>query len=709
MFYFKKIGKSLKLKTIIMVISILFITISITLTINLIQIKDRLKAALEREIYTSGLLVKKIVDTNLSFFALENLSGMNLFLNEVLNSNENISYVFISNKKRIILYHNNLSYENTPLDQAIYTDRILTDSWKILPIGQYYESVTPVSFDNQTIGYIHVGVDKSIIDKEIIKIILKTVLIFIGALIFTILMLIFFISKKIVSPITALSQEMKGITKNMNLKKQVHVIGQDEISVLGKEFNLMLEEIRNYSENLEEMVEERTEELKKSLDQVNMLNLQQSGDYFLTSLLINPLMEENKQHSKNIEMDVYLSQKKKFDFGHRKGEIGGDICIIDEIELQGKQYTVFVNGDAMGKSLQGAGGALVMGVVFRSFITRTKLMKIMRNFYPERWLKNCYEELQNIFVSFNGSMMISAVVGLIDTETGFICYFNAEHPWSVLYRDKKAVFTDESLSLRKIGIDIEKQNLIIHSLQLEYKDVFLVGSDGRDDIMIGYDEKTNTRIINENEYQFLEIVERSEADLNQIILEIKKMGEITDDLSLIRIFYKKEIMPEISEVEAFKIKMKAEKAFQENRLEEAVNIFLNLASKYKKQAVYSRIIDCYRLLGNNYLEKEAEILETALIQFPSNLDFIFNISLVYKKLKNYEKALDYGEKFRLYQEYHINNLINLADIYRLAKNDIGFLKIMNILKMIAPNNVNYIKLKEITEKEFISSQNSRIK
>lgn len=692
-----------------MVISILFITISITLTINLIQIKDRLKAALEREIYTSGLLVKKIVDTNLSFFALENLSGMNLFLNEVLNSNENISYVFISNKKRIILYHNNLSYENTPLDQAIYTDRILTDSWKILPIGQYYESVTPVSFDNQTIGYIHVGVDKSIIDKEIIKIILKTVLIFIGALIFTILMLIFFISKKIVSPITALSQEMKGITKNMNLKKQVHVIGQDEISVLGKEFNLMLEEIRNYSENLEEMVEERTEELKKSLDQVNMLNLQQSGDYFLTSLLINPLMEENKQHSKNIEMDVYLSQKKKFDFGHRKGEIGGDICIIDEIELQGKQYTVFVNGDAMGKSLQGAGGALVMGVVFRSFITRTKLMKIMRNFYPERWLKNCYEELQNIFVSFNGSMMISAVVGLIDTETGFICYFNAEHPWSVLYRDKKAVFTDESLSLRKIGIDIEKQNLIIHSLQLEYKDVFLVGSDGRDDIMIGYDEKTNTRIINENEYQFLEIVERSEADLNQIILEIKKMGEITDDLSLIRIFYKKEIMPEISEVEAFKIKMKAEKAFQENRLEEAVNIFLNLASKYKKQAVYSRIIDCYRLLGNNYLEKEAEILETALIQFPSNLDFIFNISLVYKKLKNYEKALDYGEKFRLYQEYHINNLINLADIYRLAKNDIGFLKIMNILKMIAPNNVNYIKLKEITEKEFISSQNSRIK
>jgi hypothetical protein len=41
------------------------------------------------------------------------------------------------------------------------------------------------------------------------------------------------------------------------------------------------------------------------------------------------------------------------------------------------------NGDAMGKSLQGAGGALVAGVVIKAILTRTLLYSEYQNRYPE--------------------------------------------------------------------------------------------------------------------------------------------------------------------------------------------------------------------------------------------------------------------------------------------------------------------------------------
>ena len=43
----------------------------------------------------------------------------------------------------------------------------------------------------------------------------------------------------------------------------------------------------------------------------------------------------------------------------------------------------------MGKSLQGAGGALVMGVVFNAYINRTPLFA--SNKTPEAWLTEIYE------------------------------------------------------------------------------------------------------------------------------------------------------------------------------------------------------------------------------------------------------------------------------------------------------------------------------
>jgi adenylate cyclase len=138
--------------------------------------------------------------------------------------------------------------------------------------------------------------------------------------------------------------------------------------------NSMKKELEVYNTQLEHLVEERTRELKNTLVQVQTLKTQQDGDYFLTSLLIRPLGGDFSK-SEKINVELLVRQKKKFIFRRWDSEIGGDLCAAYSIRLENRDYTVFINGDAMGKSMQGAGGALVFGTVFKAVVSRTQVSR----------------------------------------------------------------------------------------------------------------------------------------------------------------------------------------------------------------------------------------------------------------------------------------------------------------------------------------------
>lgn len=317
------------------------------------------------------------------------------------------------------------------------------------------------------------------------------------------------------------------------------------LKLLSSQISVSIENAKFYEE-LEQKVQERTKELAKAhkeleqtFEEVNTLKIQQDGDYFLTSLLIKPLMT-NQVKSNTVNIDYIAIQKKKFKFRKWKEELGGDICIAHTIPLKNKKHTVFVNGDAMGKSIQGAGGALVLGVVFNALVERTKYKEKEQEVTPDEWLIECYKELQSIFESFDGSMLISVVMGIVEDDTGLMYYFNAEHPFTTLYRKGKASFIENEIGIRKIGSMGFDQSLEIKTFQLKHNDSIIAGSDGRDDILLGHDEETGFRIINEDEEKFLENIEKGEGDLEKILEAIKEIGELTDDISLLKITYKKD-------------------------------------------------------------------------------------------------------------------------------------------------------------------------
>ncbi len=316
----------------------------------------------------------------------------------------------------------------------------------------------------------------------------------------------------------------------------------DPINVLAENFNFMIKKLREAQENLENKVQlrtnqlqEKTQELEKLFREVSELKNEQDGDYYLTSLLLEPLCS-NRAVNSTVSIEFLVKQKKKFSFNGKSKTIGGDICGADTVQLRGREYTAFANADAMGKSIQGAAGALILGSLFDAIIKRTKLSEISQQKFPELWVRESFIEFQKVFESFDGGMMVSMLIGLIDNENGTMYCINADYPPIVLFRNGAAKFLATNHFL-KVGIRPDffsgknYKPLAVDIFELQDGDILVSGSDGRDDLLI---ETAEGKYINNDENLFLRITESEDADLNAIFEALSRTGRVTDDLSLMR-------------------------------------------------------------------------------------------------------------------------------------------------------------------------------
>jgi|GEM_PF-2315938 hypothetical protein len=292
------------------------------------------------------------------------------------------------------------------------------------------------------------------------------------------------------------------------------------------------DEIKQINENLELKVEEQTKEIRESLNQITKLKEFQDGDYFLTSLVLNPLIGNNNSSSL-IQTDFIVKQKKQFHFRKSSGQIGGDFCITETLSFQNAEnrYVFFLNADAMGKSMQGASGAIVIGTAILNILWQAK-NKGISNLSAEEWLQFTVLELNNIFLTFDGSMIVSAFFGLIGETNRDLLFSNFEHPQAVLFRDNKASFLELNNQNPKLGL-ISVNSIPIERKFLQSNDILIIGSDGKDDIELS--SNSEGRSINEDETAILELIEKSEGNLKKIEMLLEEKGTLIDDLSLMSI------------------------------------------------------------------------------------------------------------------------------------------------------------------------------
>ncbi len=474
----------------------------------------------------------------------------------------------------------------------------------------------------------------------------------------------------LVDPLKALLTGVSRVNEG-NLESEVKVVVEDEIGTLARSFNNMMVSIREarqklqeYAVELEAKVRERTMSLEQTLDQVQSLKQQQDGDYFLTSLMLNPLGSNNAT-SDLYQIEFLVKQKKQFDFKHWHAEIGGDICVADRLRLRDEDYIVILNADAMGKSMQGAGGAVVLGSAFHALLDRCRASRSESHRHPETWIRDAFVELHKIFAVFDGSMLVSLFLGLIHEKSGAMFFTNAEHPWPVIIRDGRATFLKTLVFFRKLGIIPGSQKypwkelrddspFLVDTFQLQPGDVMLVGSDGRDDLLIGAGNEKG-RMINEDENIFRVLAEKSGGDLRQLYEEMSAEGELTDDLSLIRIaanFRRERIAPADGEI----IK-RATVAYRRKDFAEAFRFAGMIWHAGERAAARARIFyktgDLSAAIREGLLALEADPLKD---------DLVYMLVRAYKKQRQYEEALSWSERFRLRRPSHTGNLVHLAHL-----------------------------------------------
>ena len=511
-----------------------------------------------------------------------------------------------------------------------------------------------------------------------------------------------------------LNSLLRGVAKvnSGNLDVVVSVKVQDEIGFLSQSFNSMVDsikqarkELQDYADNLEEKVKERTKEVQEKMEEVQKLKIQQDGDYFLTSLLAKPLFF-NANKSKLVTTEFIIHQKKKFEFRNKTADLGGDICITGNLKFgtpeNFRRYTLAMNGDAMGKSMQGAGGSLVMGVVMNSIMARSAANKRILELSPEQWLTDVYHEVNSVFKSFNGTMVLSATVLMIDDESGEMLYWNAEHPFTILYRDEKANFIEDGLKLRKLGLDSEYE-FAVYKFQLAPGDIIILASDGRDDIDLTPHEPVRT--INDDEFMILSIVDEAKCAIHEIERLLHTKGDLTDDLSILRIDYKMNVAEEThssdsiapsfeereisNEINVNEIYLQSKKLYQTGDIEKAIDLLANAYAVEQNNQKLNKLLGLLSLKGKDY-DTAIKVLSQYLSQDPDTDEIWYYLSIAQKKMGNYLSSLEAAKKVYELQPNNINNLVNLSDLHRL--------------------NGNYIEAKVFSEKVIaIDSENKNAK
>ncbi|MEM7183316.1 MAG: SpoIIE family protein phosphatase [Spirochaetota bacterium] len=477
---------------------------------------------------------------------------------------------------------------------------------------------------------------------------------------------------------------------------------------------------------------------------LNKIKESQDADYFLISLLLDALQSE-RNIVESISTEYFLSQKKKFQFRQWEGEIGGDICKTDTIYLNdGHAYTVFFNGDAMGKSVQGAGGAIVLGVVFDAVVSRAKLRRRRNyNLYPEIWLKEVFLDIHNVFESFQGTMFASFMLGIIHPETNIMYYINAEHPYTILYRAGKASFLESQKHMFKVGFPEQHENLSIRLFTLEEGDVVITGSDGKDDVIIGEDE-TGIEIVSDDEFQIIHIVEEEKGDLQKIYEGVGKKGKLKDDFSLVKVSYRAKYTPRTQSL-AIQKKIDASIVECKQHLEKE-NLDVLLQTLYSLEVFVEEVPSIAKLLAKIYYndgdilqsieyferytesnptdnlfiesrtylvlleilikyydlrqeyDKAIECAEEYLYINPASNDMLSMLSILYKSQSKLSRAADTGERLYLREPENLENLLHLAEVYLKLKVSDRASKIIRKAEELAPDNTRIQEMLDKLEK-----------
>lgn len=286
-----KLGK----KILLIVISVLFVSLSISSAVLVVNFKKSYTEALLTGSYGLGQSLNSIVTELLSLgLPLESFTGMDSKCAQLLKNNPHITYAGIADISGRILYNGDSS-----LVGKVMTDKVMKTSIASLkPITQlyrrfdgldYYDVTIPIiDAANVHLGMIRLGFRTTVVNDKVFTALLQVIINFSISFIVIAVLLNYFISRFVTRPVISISEHAKEIAGG-DYDVNLAVTTGDELGNLADSINRLSCEVKRntcdleaanselklkliereaadleltrYREHLEELVEERTAEL----------------------------------------------------------------------------------------------------------------------------------------------------------------------------------------------------------------------------------------------------------------------------------------------------------------------------------------------------------------------------------------------------------------------------------------------------------------
>ena len=154
--------------------------------------------------------------------------------------------------------------------EAVKRGEVLT-SMEMEGTDRFWNIVAPVRIRKEVSGLIRARISTKEFDDLVFEERRQAFLITATAAVAILVFLVWYLRRTISKPIEILIGAMAQAEAG-NLKSQVKSYSRDEIGMLAKQFNRMIQKIRNFNEELEERVQQATEELYHRYDELISVN-----------------------------------------------------------------------------------------------------------------------------------------------------------------------------------------------------------------------------------------------------------------------------------------------------------------------------------------------------------------------------------------------------------------------------------------------------
>ena len=241
---------NLQTKIFFIVVSILVVSQAISTAISLASFRQNYTEAILSKSIALGSNLKGNIQEflDLGAFSLEEMIGVEELLLEVIESNQEITYINITDINGQVLFHTDRNEVGKTIDNLLDKNnpQVVTRVVK-----RFYDTSLPLfDFEGQPTGVIRVGVLIDVISKRLNGILLDSLTVLAVSLLITSELLIFFVFFGITGPVKDVTGAMGKIITSYDLTGKVDEKSKDEIGHLASRFNEFTEGIRQMVERM---------------------------------------------------------------------------------------------------------------------------------------------------------------------------------------------------------------------------------------------------------------------------------------------------------------------------------------------------------------------------------------------------------------------------------------------------------------------------